>query len=142
MPNAQHINDDNDYSSDGGVGNHYDNNNTVFIADWSEVSVQAAIQPPTIASPQPWQALQPGAPFPPPAARGVTPRDQVLCDLVYLFNNVLRCYAPAVGHAIQHQPSAVQPEPVRHAVAHGKPALPGSTQSLEITQVVGLCLHL
>ncbi|DBA80177.1 TPA: hypothetical protein ACH3X2_007645 [Trebouxia sp. C0005] len=62
--------------------------------------------------PQPWQALQPGTPFPPqhtphPPHSGPTPRDQVLCDLVYLFNNVLRCYAPAVGHEIAHQPSVV-----------------------------------
>ena len=26
---------------------------------------------------------------------------------MYLFNNVLRCYAPAVGHEIAHQPSVV-----------------------------------
>ncbi len=73
---------------------------------------QAVTQPPVILIPQPWQALHPGAPFPPPDTPhlphpGPTPRDQVLCDLVYLFNNVLRCYAPAVGHEITHQPSVM-----------------------------------
>ena len=50
--------------------------------------LQASTLPPMLLTPQPWQSLQPGAPFHPQG--GVTPRDQVLCDLVYLFNNVLR----------------------------------------------------
>ena len=41
-----------------------------------------------LLTPQPWQSLQPGAPFHPQGE--VTPQDQVLCDLVYLFNNILR----------------------------------------------------
>jgi len=80
--------------------------------DYSLNVAQAAPQPPVILIPQPWQALQPGTPFPPPHTphlphSGPHPKDQVLCDLVYLFNNVLRCYAPAVGHEIAHQPSVV-----------------------------------
>lgn len=50
--------------------------------------LQASTQPPLLLTPQPWQSLQPGGLFHPQG--GVTPRDQVLCDLVYLFNNVLR----------------------------------------------------
>lgn len=50
--------------------------------------LQASSKPPVLLVPHPWQSLQPGAPFHP--RDGVGPRDQVLCDLVYLFNNVLR----------------------------------------------------
>ncbi len=92
---------------------------------------QALTQPPVILIPQPWQALHPGAPFPPPHTphpphSGPTPRDQVLCDLVYLFNNVLRCYAPAVGHEITHQPSVMTDPTGQLVFAHAAGGLLGT----------------
>lgn len=97
-------------------------------------AVQAATQPPVILTPQPWQALQPGGPFPPTHApqqpqSEFTPRDQILCDLVYLFNNVLRSYAPAIGHDIAHQPAAVA-DPTKQLVP--TQAVAGSTMSVQV----------
>ena len=65
----------------------------------------------------------------------MTPRDQVLCDLVYLFNNVLRCYAPAVGHAIEHQPSAVVVDQTQFALAQAGGSVPAGLQQPIASQV-------
>lgn len=84
--------------------------------------IQASSKPPPILVPQPWHSLQPGAPFLPHS--NLDPRDQVLCDLVYLFNNTLRTYAPAAGHEILLQLPGAQ--------------LPAATQpSLQIDQKIG-----
>ena len=89
--------------------------------------IQASSKPPPILVPQPWHSLQPGAPFLPHC--NLDPRDQVLCDLVYLFNNTLRTYAPAAGHEILLQLPGMQLPGAQ---------LPAATQpSLQIDQKIG-----
>lgn len=99
------------------------------------MTVQAATQPPPILAPQPWQALQPGAPFQPHHGSPCTPRDQVLCDLVYLFNNVVRCYAPAQGHHIPHHPSLLTHHNGQLVLAQPGGAMPGKELQASASQV-------
>lgn len=39
--------------------------------------------------------------------QSLVPKDQILCDLVYLFENVLRCYKPAL--LAEHVPASLMP---------------------------------
>ena len=46
---------------------------------------------------------------------GFKPRDQILCDLIYFFNSVMRCYLPAINTGLV--PSALMPAPRPEAVS-------------------------